>query len=313
MVGLREIQSARERIAVRIHRTPVLSATALGQMAGVQLSLKAELFQKTGSFKVRGVLNHLLQLPPAALNRGLVTLSAGNHGAALAWAAAACQTKATVVMAGTAVKSKIAAIKDYGGEVVQTDGSLLDECHRIRDARGMTFVHPFDDPAIIAGQGTIGLEILEDVPEADAVVVPIGGGGLISGIAAAIKHCRPDTKVVGVEPRGSDVMSQSLKAGKPLRMERSSTVADGLAAPFAGELTLPHVKAFVDEVVLVDDDAILKALRLILERTKLAAEPAGAAAYAALLAGVVPVEPHSHVVCVVSGGNMDPAVLKQVL
>jgi threonine dehydratase len=216
-------------------------------------------------------------------------------------------------MPATAVQSKIAAIKEYGGEVVQTDGNLLEECHRIRAARGLTLVHPFDDPAIIAGQGTMGLEILEDVPEADAVVVPIGGGGLIAGIAAAIKHCRPDTKVIGVEPVGSDVMTRSLKAGKPVRMERSSTVADGLAAPFAGELTLPHVQSFVDQVVLVEDDAILKALRLILERAKLAPEPAGAAAYAALLARAAPVEPRSHVVCVVSGGNVDPAVLRRVL
>ena len=313
MVDIQDIQAARERIGGRIHRTPVFSATMLGRMAGVRLSLKAELFQKTGSFKVRGVLNHLLQLPPASLSRGLITLSAGNHGAALAWAAAVCQTHATVVMSTTAVKSKVAAIKEYGGEVVQTEENLLEETHRIRDARGLTLVHPFDDPAIIAGQGTIGLEILEDVPDADMVIVPVGGGGLIAGIAAAIKGCRPSTKVIGVEPSGSDVMIRSLQAGRPLKMDRSSTVADGLAAPFAGELTLPHVQKFVDQVVRVDDDAILQALRLTLERAKLAAEPAGAAAFAALLARAAPVEPDAHVVCVVSGGNVDPAVLKRVL
>ena len=285
----------------------------LGEMAGVRLSLKAELFQKTGSFKVRGVLNHLLQLAPEVLRKGLITLSAGNHGAALAWAAAASGTSATVLMPATAVKSKIAAIRGYGGEVIQTAGNLLEECLRIRDERGLTLIHPFDDPAIIAGQGTIGLEILADLPDVECVVVPIGGGGLIAGIAAAIKRRRPEVMIVGVEPTGADVMRRSLAAGEPLRMARLSTVADGLAAPFAGTHTLAHVQALVDHVVLVDDDMILEALRLTLERAKLAAEPAGTAAFAALLSHAAPVSPGAQVVCVVSGGNADRAVLKRVL
>jgi threonine dehydratase len=216
-------------------------------------------------------------------------------------------------MPATAVQSKVDAIRGYGGEVIQTAGNLLEECQTIRDARGLTLVHPFDDPAIIAGQGTVGLEILEDVPSADVVIVPVGGGGLISGIAAAVKRCRPSIRVIGVEPTGADVMTRSLAAGTAVRMERPSTVADGLAAPFAGVHTLAHVQAFVDEVVLVDDETILKALRLILERAKLVAEPAGAAAYAALLAGAARVAAGQTVVCVVSGGNVDPAVLKRVL
>ncbi|MBI4500343.1 MAG: pyridoxal-phosphate dependent enzyme [Gemmatimonadetes bacterium] len=313
MVELRDIEQARERIGSRVHRTPLFSAATLGQMVGVRLSFKAELFQKTGSFKVRGVLNHLLQLAPEVLRNGLITLSAGNHGAALAWAAAAAGTSATVVMPATAVKSKIAAILAYGGEVIQTEGNLLEECLSIRDARGLTLVHPFDDPAIIAGQGTIGLEILEDLPDVECVIVPIGGGGLIAGIAAAIKRRRPEVRMIGVEPTGADVMRRSLAAGEPLRLERLSTVADGLAAPFAGKHTLAHVQAFVDNVVVVDDETILQALRLTLERAKLAAEPAGTAAFAALLAGAAPVPAGARVVCIVSGGNVDPAVLKRAL
>jgi len=313
MVELRDIEAAHQRLKGRVHRTPVVSALTLGQMSEVQLLLKAELFQKTGSFKVRGVLNHLFALGRDALRRGLITLSAGNHGAALAWAAAAAGTTATVVMPATAVQSKVDAIRGYGGEVIQTADNLLEECHRIRDARGLTLVHPFDDPFIIAGQGTVGLEILEDVPKADVVIVPIGGGGLISGIATAVKACRPSVRVIGVEPTGADVMTRSLAAGKPARMERNSTVADGLAAPFAGVHTLAHVQAFVDDVVLVDDEAILRALKLILERAKLVAEPAGAAAYAAVLSGAAKVPAGKTVVCVVSGGNIDPAVLKRIL
>ncbi|MBI4420614.1 MAG: pyridoxal-phosphate dependent enzyme, partial [Gemmatimonadetes bacterium] len=171
----------------------------------------------------------------------------------------------------------------------------------------------FDDPEVIAGQGTVGLEIAEDAPDADAVVVAVGGGGLISGAAAALKQQRPDLLIVGVEPVGSDVMTRSLAAGRPARLEQSDTVADGLAAPFAGVHTLAHVQAFVDRVVLVDDDAILKALRLIVERAKLVPEPAGATAFAAVLSGAARLDAGSRVVCVVSGGNVDPSILKRAL
>ena len=313
MVQLHEIEAAAKRIAGRVHRTPTVSATTLGRLTGTELFLKAELFQKTGSFKVRGVLNTVLTLPREALDRGLITLSAGNHGAALAWAAADAGTRATVVMPATAVKSKVDAIRGYGGEVVQTSGNLLEECTRIRDDRGLTLIHPFDDPSVIAGQGTAGLEILEDVANPDVVLVPIGGGGLISGIAAAIKQCRPSTLVIGVEPTGADVMSRSLAAGKPARMERNATIADGLAAPFAGVQTLDHVQRYVDQLVLVEDEWILKALGMLIQRAKLAPEPAGAAAFAALLSGAYRPPEGSRVVCVVSGGNADPAVLQRAL
>ena len=314
MIELADVLAARDRIAGRVHRTPLLSARSLGEPAGVRLHLKAELLQKTGSFKVRGVLNKLLGMDPAERSRGLVSLSAGNHAAALAWGATAVGTRAAIVMPATAVPSKIDATRAYGGEVVLTEGNLLDACLSLQRDRGLTLVHPFDDPAVIAGAGTTGLEILEDLPDVELVLVPVGGGGLVSGIAAAIKGRRPEARVVGVEPTGADVVYRSLQAGKPLRLEgKPQTVADGLAAPFAGEHTQAQIGRDVDEIVLVEDDTILRALRLIMERAKLVPEPAGAAGVAALLAGAVKVESGALVACVVSGGNVDPGLLRRIL
>ena len=291
----------------------MFSASSLGAPLGVSLHLKAELFQKTGSFKVRGVLNKMKQLPAADIGRGFITLSAGNHGAALSWAARQAGSRATVVMPAHAVASKVVMVRLYGGEPVLTAGSLIDEVKRLQAERGLTMVHPFDDLDMIAGHGTAGLEILEDVPDLDAVIVPVGGGGLISGIAAAIKLTRPGTQVIGVEPTGADVMTRSLAAGRPERMDKPTSVADGLAAPFAGEHTFAHVTQYVDRIVLVDDDAILRALRALIERAKLAAEPAGAASLAALTSGAITLPRNSRVVCVVSGGNADPTVLQRAL
>jgi threonine dehydratase len=314
VVELRDIQQARARIGDRLHRTPTLSARSLGEPAGVRLFLKAELLQKTGSFKPRGVLNKLLAMDPGERARGLVSLSAGNHAAALAWGATAVGVRATIVMPATAVPAKVEATRRYGGEVVLTEDSLLDTCLALQRERDLTLVHPFDDPLIMAGQGTVGLEILEDLPAADVVLVPLGGGGLVSGIATAVKALRPAARVFGVEPTGADIVYRSLKAGRPLRLEgHPTTVADGLAAPFAGEHTQPQIARYVDEVVLVEDDAILQALTLIVQRAKLVPEPAGAAAVAALLAGAVTPERGSTVACVVSGGNVDPALLRRIL
>jgi threonine dehydratase len=303
LVSLADIEAAKERIAGRVHRTPTFSATALGAMVGARLSLKAELFQKTGSFKVRGVMNKVLSLTPDERARGFVSCSAGNHAAALAFVAAAVGTRAAIVMPARAVPAKIEATRGYGGEVILTDGNVLETAREIERARGMTFVHPFDDLAVIAGHGTLGLEIVEDVPDVAVVVVPIGGGGLVSGIAAAVKLLRPGARVIGVEPMTADVMTQSLAQGAPVHIPYPKTIADGLAAPFTGEHNLRHVRAFVDEVVRVSDDDIARALRLIIERCKLAAEPAGAAAFAALLAKAATVPEGARVVCVVSGGN----------
>ena len=313
LVSREDLDAARRRIAGHVHRTPMCSAPALGEMAGVRLSFKAELFQKTGSFKVRGVFNKLLGLTAAERGRGFVSCSAGNHAAALAYAARAVGARATIVMPASAVAAKVDATRGYGGEVVQTEGNLLEVARDLEQRRGLTFVHPFDDPAIIAGHGSLGLEIVEDVPDLDVLIVPIGGGGLASGVAAAIKLHRPRVRVVGVEPVTADVMSQSLAAGRPLHIAYPKTIADGLAAPFTGAHTLGHVRAFVDEVVRVSEDDLARALRLIIERCKLAAEPSGAAAFAALLVGATVVPQGARVVCIVSGGNADPAVLKRIL
>jgi threonine dehydratase len=313
LVELRDVREARERIGDRVHRTPTISSTTLGDLFGTRLCLKAELFQRTGSFKPRGVFNKLLSLPDGERNRGVVSLSAGNHAAALAYGAASVGTRATIVMPAHAVPSKVEATRAYGGEVVLTEGDLLAVCMEIQAASDLVLVHPFDDPSIIAGQGTVGLEILEDVPEVGIVVVPVGGGGLISGIAVAIKGQRPGVRITGVEPEGADAMTRSLAQGSPVHLDRTRTLADGLAAPFAGEHTLRHVQQLVDDVVTVSDEDILEALRLVWTRTKLAAEPSGVAGVAAMLAGRIELPAEGTVVAVVSGGNFDLGRLKEIL
>jgi threonine dehydratase len=313
MISLANVLAARNVVAGRVHRTPVLSSTMLGEQAGVRLLFKPELLQRTGSFKVRGVLNALHHLSQKERERGVVTLSAGNHAQALAWGARQYGIPAVVVMPAGAPKSKVAATRGYGGEVVLTEGNLLEACLKIQRERDLTLVHPFDDLRIIAGQGTVGLEIVEDVPDLDAVVVSVGGGGLISGIATAVKAMRPEAKVIGVEPEGSAVMKKSLDLGEPITLEERNTIADGLDAPFAGRHTLAHIQARVDDLVLVSDAEIVEALRLILARTKLLAEPAAAAALAGLLAGGLEIHENATVVCVLSGGNIDLERLKEIL
>jgi threonine dehydratase len=313
LLELQDIEEARVRIDGRVHLTPTMSSSTLGDELGVRLHLKAELFQRTGSFKPRGVFNKLLSMDPADLSRGLVSLSAGNHAAALAYGATAVGAKATIVMPATAMQSKVEATRRYGGEVVQTEGSLLDACLELQRERDLTLVHPFDDLAIMAGQGTVGLEVLDQVPRAETVVVPVGGGGLISGIAIAVKSQSPSVRVVGVEPDGADAMSRSLEQGAPYHLESVDTIADGLAPPFAGEHTFRHVQRFVDEIVRVTDEEILDALRLLLQRCKLAPEPSGAAGLAGVLSGKVAPAPGSAVVIVISGGNVGTDLLKRLL
>jgi len=313
LLELEDIERARARIDGRVHVTPMMSSTTLGDELGVRLHLKAELFQKTGSFKPRGVFNKLLSMDPAVRSCGLVSLSAGNHAAALAYGATAVGAKATIVMPASAMRSKVEATRRYGGEVVQTQGNLLESCLALQRERGLALVHPFDDLAVMAGQGTAGLELLGQVPDVDMVVVPVGGGGLISGIAAAVKLQRPSVRVVGVEPEGADAMSRSLGQGAPAHLAGVDTIADGLAPPFAGEHTYRHVQHFVDEMVRVSDVEIIDAVRLLIQRCKLAAEPSGAAGLAALLSGKVAASAGATVVCVISGGNIGPDVLKQLL
>jgi threonine dehydratase len=309
LVTLADVRRAAERLAGRVHRTPTLRSRGLGDRWGVRLDLKAELFQRTGSFKARGALNKVLSLSPEDRARGVITVSAGNAGAAVAYAAASVGIPGTVVMPATAVPTKVAATRAYGAEVVLTDGDLLQCYVATQAATGRVAVHPFDDPDVVAGQGTVGLELLEDVPDVEVVLVPIGGGGLVSGVAAALSTLAPHVRVIGVEPETADVMSRSLAAGQPVRLPTARSVADGLAAPMSGQVTLGHVQRLVEQVVRVSDDDILRALALALQRTKLLLEPSAAAPLAALMTGVLDLPPGTRVVSIASGGNVDLALL----
>ncbi len=316
MPSLSDIKAARERIAGRLHLTPVMTSTRLGDRVGVKLFLKCENFQKTGSFKVRGVINKLSQLDKAAKDRGVVTVSAGNHAQALAWSAREEGIRATVVMPAAASPAKVDASRGYGAEVVlhgETSIQAFAKARELEADRGLTFVHPFDDPAVCAGAGTTALELLEQVKDLDVVVIPIGGGGLIGGMLPAIKESNPKIRVYGVEPTGAPSMRRSLDEGHAVKLERVSTFADGLAAPMAGELPYQMVKKYADDVLLLDDDAIATGLRELLLSTKLLAEGAGATATAAVLSGAIPVRAGERVAVMVSGGNIDIPRLKSVL
>ena len=272
--------------------------------------LKAELFQKTGSFKPRGMLNKVSSLSADERARGIVTWSAGNAAQGAAFAAAEVGMACAVFMWRTANPIKVAATRGYGAEVDLTAESPA-ESHELLlgyvAETGRTFVHPFDDPVLQAGHGTLGLEIVEDLPDVATIVVPVGGGGLIAGVASAV-----DCRVVGVEPEGAPSLSAALERGEPVRIEPSS-VADGLNAPFTGAGTLAICRERVDDLVLVSDEEIAEAMRFVYTRAKLACEPAGAAAVAALLTGKVTVEPGRPVVAVVSGGNADPKITAGIL
>ncbi len=267
-VSLDDIVAARRVIAGRLHRTPVVQSATLGERIGAPLFLKLENWQKTGSFKPRGVLTKIATLSQAERERGLVTASAGNHAQAVAWAARAAGLSATVVMPKTAPAAKLDATRGYGATVVLEDSVLnvIQRAQTLAAEQGMTFVPPFDDPHIVAGHGTVGLEIIEDVPEAATVVVPIGGGGLISGVALAVKASCPHARVIGVEPEGAPAMWLSRRQGHAARLDKAQTIADGLAAPYAGQLNFALVQRYVDDLVLVSDDEIRQAMALILER-----------------------------------------------
>jgi len=310
-VTLADIRDARARIADRVHRTPMLTSQTLARLVGGPVFLKAESLQKTGSFKPRGATNAIRRLGPDARTRGIVTISAGNHAQAVAYAAAPEQIRCVVVMPASAVQSKVAACRAYGAEVA-LHGDMAEAWvmfERLQVEQGLIPVHPFDHPDVIAGQGTIGLEIHEDVPDAALVIVPIGGGGLISGIATALRELNPRTRIVGVEPNGSNAMHAALAAGHPVRLARIDSIADGLGAPAVSDRTLDVVRRLVDEVVEVSDAEIVAAIRLVLERAKLLVEPAGAAAVAALTAGRVRVG-SGPAVAVLSGANVDLERLK---
>lgn len=313
LVTIDEIRDAARTIAPFVRRTPQAGSEFLSVQSGTRVVLKQELFQKTGSFKARGVINTLQKLSDDERTRGVISLSAGNHAQALAWGATRLGIRSTIVMPRWAAASKVAATKGYGGEVIQTDADLLATALELQRSRNLTLVHPFDDPRVIAGQGTVGLEILHDSPDVDVVLVACGGGGLISGVAAAVKQLKPSARIVGIEPEGAAGMSLSLAAGSPQRVPKLDTIADGLAAPYAGTHNLAHVQAFVDEMIVIPDSEILAGMRALMERCKLFVEPSAGAAVAPLLTGRVKLEPDSCVVPIVCGGNIDLERLKSLV
>ena len=315
LVSLDDVLAARERIAGRLHRTPLLSSRTLSERAGADVSFKAELLQRTGSFKPRGVLNKLSTLSDEEKRRGVISISAGNHAQALAYAAAVEGIDALVVMWETASPMKIAAGRGYGA-TIDTEAPDIPTAFERLDAlieeTGRTLVHPYDDPLVMAGQGTVGLEIVEDLPDVEVVLVQVGGGGLVSGIATAVKGMRPDARVVAIEPERSRALHESLKAGEPVTVEALS-IADGLNGPYAGGNCVKICSALGIESVLVTEDDLKEGFRFMYGRMKLACEVAGAATAAALLAGKVELEPGAKVAAVVSGGNVAPEAAVAIL
>jgi len=313
--SLEDVLDARRTISGRLHRTPTFSSATLGERMGADVYLKAELFQRTGSFKPRGVLNKLAQLSPEEKARGVISISAGNHAQALAYATAIEGIDALVVMWQTASPMKVAAARAYGATVDTEAPEKLEAFERLEElieSTGRALVHPYDDPVVIAGQGTVGLEILEDVPDVDVVLVQVGGGGLVSGIVTAVKGLRPGARVVAVEPELSPALHESLKAGRSVTVQADSA-ADGLNGPYAGENCVAICAALGVETALVTEEELVEGFQFLYGRAKLACELAGAATTAALLAGKVEVEPGSRVVAVVSGGNVAPETASAIL
>ena len=315
ILSLDDVYRARERIGDRLHRTPLLRSTTLSQQVDADVRFKAELFQRTGSFKPRGVLNKLATLSEDEKQRGVISISAGNHAQAVAYASASEGIDALVVMWQTASPMKIAAARGYGA-TIDTEAadipSAFERLDELVESTGRTLVHPYDDPYVMAGQGTVGLEIMEDAPDADIVLVQVGGGGLISGIATAVKALRPDARVIAVEPERSPALHESLKAGEPVTVEANS-IADGLNGPYAGANCVQVCTRLGVESVLVTEDALKEAFRFMYGRMKLACEVAGAATAAALLSGVVAPERGQTVAAVVSGGNVAPKTAAAIL
>jgi threonine dehydratase len=306
LLSLDDVRRASERIAGRLHRTPVLGSATLSRQVGADVRFKAELFQRTGAFKPRGVLNKLATLSVEEKSRGLISISAGNHAQALAYASGLEGLDALVVMWQDASPMKIAAAREYGATVDTVAPDKVAAFERLEDLMvetGRTLVHPYDDPIVMAGQGTVGLELLEDAPETEVVLVPVGGGGLVSGIATAVKGINPDARVIAIEPERSPALHEGLKAGHVVHVEAESA-ADGLNGPYAGENCIEVCSRLGVESLLVSEDDLVEGFRFMYGRMKLAVELAGAATAAALLSGKVELEPGQTVGAVISGGNV---------
>ncbi len=314
LVTLDDLRRAAEVLAPVAVRTPLLPFDALAEATGAEFWLKPEMLQRGGAFKFRGAYNYLSNMAPAVRARGVIAPSSGNHAQAVALAARMFGVPATVVMPTTVTAPKRAGAERLGARVElagTTTAHRMDRALEIARAEGSTVVPPYDDPTIIAGQGTVGLEITEALPGVTAVLVPVGGGGLSAGVAAAVKLTAPGVRVIGVEPAGAPKLTRARAAGTPVRLEKTASLADGLLAVEIGHLPFAHHQRYVDEVVLVDDAALRDAMRLLLERAKLVAEPSGAITVAAVMSGAVRVT--GSTVAVLSGGNVDWAGLQALL
>jgi threonine dehydratase len=306
--GPTQFAEARRRVSAHAYHTPLMTSRTLSARSGFDVRLKAEQLQRTGSYKIRGPLNKFPLLSEEQRRRGVICSSAGNHAQGVALAAAIHRMHAVVVMAANATPSKVAATRGYGAEVIQ-HGTIWDEANelarRLVEERGLTYIHPFDDLELIAGQGTVGLEIVEDWPEADVIVVPIGGGGLISGIALAARSVNPRIRVIGVESSGAPGMQKSVEAGHVVTLDRVDCIIDGLRVKKVGEHNVAIVRQAVDEIVTLPDAEIFDAMLWVMHHAKLVVEGAAAAPVGALLHGLVKAPAGARVVCVLSGGNVD--------
>jgi threonine dehydratase len=315
-VSVADVEEAAGRIAGKVRETPLIPAGELSRRVGARVLLKAENLQLTGSFKARGATNVVRRLPDEALRVGVVAASAGNHAQAVACAARDAGARAVLVMPSSAPVAKVAAVKRYGGEVRLHGGTYDDaqtEARRLSEEEGMTLVHAFDAPQVVAGQGTMGLEIVRGAPDVRLVVLPLGGGGLASGVALAVKAQVPGARVVGVQAEACAPYIDSLAAHRPIGARSANTICDGIAVKRPGDFTLPLVERYVDDVVTVSDDEVAEAMVLLLERSKLVVEGAGAVAVAALMQGRVVTPAEGDVCAVLSGGNVDASLLAECI
>ncbi|WP_213975783.1 threonine ammonia-lyase [Tepidanaerobacter acetatoxydans] len=314
-ITLKDIQEAKSSLRNVVYKTSLVHNTTFSEMAKSSVYLKMENLQKTGSFKLRGAFNKISRLPEKDRKNGVIASSAGNHAQGVAMAATSYGIKSTIVMPKHAPLSKIAATKSYGAEVILY-GDVYDEAYEkakeIQKQTGAVFIHPFNDPEVIAGQGTIGLEILEDLPDTDIIVVPVGGGGLISGVAIAAKSIKPSIKIIGTQAKNMPSMAESISQGHITTIEGVPTIADGIAVKTPGGLTFNIIKHYVDDIITVDEDEIANAILLLMERAKVISEGSGAVSVAAILNRLEYIE-NKKVVALISGGNIDVNMLSRII
>tara|TARA_Y200000002_G_scaffold260399_1_gene216047 strand:- start:63 stop:1016 length:954 start_codon:yes stop_codon:yes gene_type:complete len=303
-----------KRISPYINKTPIISSSSLNDIFDLDIFFKLELMQKTGSFKSRGAINKVLQLSEEERSKGVVAISAGNHAQATSWACSQFGIKSKIIMPHTASQSKIDATESYGGEVILTKEKMMDTCQKLIDEENLSFVHPFDDLDIIMGQGTVALEVINEIKNLDYAFVSIGGGGLIAGMACVLKQINPKIKIIGVEPINSNVMTNSIKSGKPEIFDtiNNKTIADTLAAPFAGKITLEYVKKYVDDIINVSENEMIESLRMMIERLKIVPEPSASACFVPIVFNKLNIPSKTKCLVVVCGGNIDLKRIKSL-